>query len=119
MGARVKSPSTARQVRESVMSPPATPQSSITYAISPAAACRRSISTIRKLHKSYKRLGKSLVGWECTTILGEPVSSEPIVLSNRQKMNWLTTIVLILLHIGAVSALFMFSWPVVAATAFL
>ena len=47
------------------------------------------------------------------------MSNEPIVLSNRQKLNWLTTIVLILLHIGAVAALFMFSWRVAAVTAFL
>jgi stearoyl-CoA desaturase (delta-9 desaturase) len=47
------------------------------------------------------------------------VSTDPIVLSNRQKLNWLTTVVLVLLHAGAVAALFMFSWKVVAATAFL
>jgi stearoyl-CoA desaturase (delta-9 desaturase) len=47
------------------------------------------------------------------------VSPDPIVLPNRQKLNWLTTVVLVLLHIGAVAALFMFSWRVLAATAFL
>ena len=47
------------------------------------------------------------------------MSTDPIVLSNRQKLNWLTTIVLVLLHAGAVAALFMFSWKVLAATAFL
>jgi stearoyl-CoA desaturase (delta-9 desaturase) len=47
------------------------------------------------------------------------VSSDPIVLSNRYKLNWLTTVVLVLLHIGAVAALFMFSWRVFAATVFL
>jgi fatty-acid desaturase len=41
------------------------------------------------------------------------------VLSNCKKLNWLTTIVLALLHIGAVAALFMISWRLVAATAFL
>ena len=45
--------------------------------------------------------------------------TDPIVLPNRQKLNWLTTIVLILLHIGAVAALFMFSWRVFFATVFL
>jgi stearoyl-CoA desaturase (delta-9 desaturase) len=45
--------------------------------------------------------------------------SDPIVLPNRQKLNWLTTVVLILLHTGAVAALFMFSWRVFAATVFL
>jgi fatty-acid desaturase len=47
------------------------------------------------------------------------VSPDPIVLPSRQKLNWLTTIVLILLHIGAVAALFMFSWRVFAASVFL
>ena len=47
------------------------------------------------------------------------MSSDPIVLSNRYKLNWLTTVVLVLLHIGAVAALFMFSWRVFAATVFL
>jgi stearoyl-CoA desaturase (delta-9 desaturase) len=47
------------------------------------------------------------------------VSPDPIVLPNRQKLNWLTTVVLVLLHIGAFAALFMFSWRVLAATAFL
>jgi stearoyl-CoA desaturase (Delta-9 desaturase) len=51
--------------------------------------------------------------------LGELVSPEPIILPNRQKLNWLTTIVLILLHIGAVAALFMFSWRAFAVTVFL
>jgi stearoyl-CoA desaturase (delta-9 desaturase) len=47
------------------------------------------------------------------------VSTEPIVLSNRQRLNWLTTVVLVLLHAGAVAALFVFSWKVLAATVFL
>jgi stearoyl-CoA desaturase (delta-9 desaturase) len=47
------------------------------------------------------------------------VSPDPIVLPSRQKLNWLTTIVLILLHIGAVAALFMFSWKAFAVTVFL
>jgi stearoyl-CoA desaturase (delta-9 desaturase) len=38
------------------------------------------------------------------------VSTDVINISNRQKMNWTTTIVLVLFHIGAVAALFMFSW---------
>src|SRR5450755_975737 len=72
-----------------------------------------------KLHKSYRRLAKSLVAWVCTKTTGDSVSTDPIVLPNRQKLNWLTTMVLILLHIGAVAALFMFSWRVLAITAFL
>ena len=47
------------------------------------------------------------------------MSTDPIVFSNRQRLNWLTAVVLVLLHIGAVAALFMFSWPVVAVTVFL
>jgi len=38
------------------------------------------------------------------------VSTDVVDISNRQKMNWTTTIVLVLFHIGAVAALFMFSW---------
>ncbi|MCC6392811.1 MAG: acyl-CoA desaturase, partial [Bryobacterales bacterium] len=38
------------------------------------------------------------------------MSTDVIDISNRQKMNWTTTIVLVLFHIGAVAALFMFSW---------
>ncbi len=38
------------------------------------------------------------------------MTTELINLPNRTKMNWLTTIVLVLFHIGAVAALFMFSW---------
>ena len=47
------------------------------------------------------------------------MSTDPIILPNRQKLNWITTIVLILLHIGAVAALFVFSWRVFAAAVFL
>jgi stearoyl-CoA desaturase (Delta-9 desaturase) len=35
---------------------------------------------------------------------------------NRTGINWLTVIVMALFHVGAVAALFMFSWPVFAAT---
>jgi len=47
------------------------------------------------------------------------VSSDVISLSNRQQMNWLTTSVLVLLHTGAIAALFMFSWRALAVAAFL
>jgi fatty-acid desaturase len=72
-----------------------------------------------KLHKSYRKLAETLVGWNCTNRTGRTVRTEPIVLPSRQKLNWITTIVLILLHIGAVAALFMFSWRVFAVTVFL
>ena len=38
------------------------------------------------------------------------MSTEVIALSDRHKPNWLTIIVLALFHMGAVAALFMFSW---------
>jgi fatty-acid desaturase len=38
------------------------------------------------------------------------LSTEVITLSNRERMNWLTAIVFALFHVGAVAALFMFSW---------
>ncbi|HLJ13763.1 MAG TPA: fatty acid desaturase [Bryobacteraceae bacterium] len=47
------------------------------------------------------------------------MSSDVISLSNRQQMNWLTTSVLVLLHTGAIAALFMFSWRALAVAAFL
>lgn len=47
------------------------------------------------------------------------MSSEIIELSDRQTMNWPTIIVLTLFHIGAVAALFMFSWRVLAVSAVL
>ncbi|HWB99445.1 MAG TPA: fatty acid desaturase [Bryobacteraceae bacterium] len=40
-------------------------------------------------------------------------------LYQRGKINWLTTIVLALLHLGAVAALFMFEWRAVAVAVFL
>jgi stearoyl-CoA desaturase (delta-9 desaturase) len=38
---------------------------------------------------------------------------------DRQGMNWLTTIILALLHIGAIAAFFMFSWTALATAVFL
>jgi len=40
-------------------------------------------------------------------------------LSARQGFNWPTAVVFALLHVGAVAALFFFSWPLLAAAAFL
>jgi stearoyl-CoA desaturase (delta-9 desaturase) len=39
--------------------------------------------------------------------------------SNRQKINWSITIAMVVFHIGAIAALFLFSWRVLAATVFL
>jgi stearoyl-CoA desaturase (Delta-9 desaturase) len=47
------------------------------------------------------------------------VTADLITLSNRKKMNWVTSIALILLHIGAITALFMFTWRALAVTIFL
>jgi stearoyl-CoA desaturase (Delta-9 desaturase) len=47
------------------------------------------------------------------------VTADLITLSNRKKMNWVTSIALILLHIGAIIALFMFTWKALAVTIFL
>ena len=47
------------------------------------------------------------------------MTSEIVSLSNRQRINWITAIVLILLHIGAVAALFRFSWRDLAVAVFL
>jgi stearoyl-CoA desaturase (delta-9 desaturase) len=38
------------------------------------------------------------------------VRTEPVCLPNRQNLNWFTTIVLVLIHAGAIAALFMFNW---------
>jgi stearoyl-CoA desaturase (delta-9 desaturase) len=43
---------------------------------------------------------------------------EEIVLPSR-KLNWSTTLIMAFLHVGAIAALFMFSWRVLAITVFL
>ncbi|MGA8030468.1 MAG: acyl-CoA desaturase, partial [Bryobacteraceae bacterium] len=40
-------------------------------------------------------------------------------ISGPQRLNWPTTIVMALFHIGAIAALFFFSWRVFAASVFL
>jgi stearoyl-CoA desaturase (Delta-9 desaturase) len=47
------------------------------------------------------------------------VSKEPTVLVDRNGLNWPTTLILILIHIGAVAALFFFTWKALATTVFL
>jgi stearoyl-CoA desaturase (delta-9 desaturase) len=39
------------------------------------------------------------------------LTTDIVNLPDRTKMNWTTTVVLVLFHIGAIAALFMFSWP--------
>jgi fatty-acid desaturase len=46
-------------------------------------------------------------------------SAQLLEFPDEQKMNWLTTLVLVVLHVGAVAALFMFSWTNLAVTLFL
>jgi len=47
------------------------------------------------------------------------VSTDFVALSDHQAMNWPTITALSLFHVGAVAALFMFSWQAVAVAAFL
>jgi fatty-acid desaturase len=47
------------------------------------------------------------------------VTTTPIAPPARQPVNWPITIIMALLHIGAIAALFFFSWRVLAATVFL
>jgi fatty-acid desaturase len=47
------------------------------------------------------------------------VSTDIISLPNQQKLNWGTTIAMVILHVGAIAGLFMWNWHIVAATVFL
>jgi len=47
------------------------------------------------------------------------VNQEPVYIYDREGLNWPTTIILTLLHIGAVGALFTFSWRACAVAVFL
>ena len=47
------------------------------------------------------------------------MTTEPPYFIDREKMNWLTIVVLTILHIGAVAALFCFSWRNLAVAALL
>ena len=47
------------------------------------------------------------------------MSKEITSFPTRQRMNWLTTIVFGIFHVGAIAALFMFSWKVLAVSLFL
>ena len=47
------------------------------------------------------------------------MGTDVISLPNRQKVNWVTIIVFGLFHIGAVAALFLFSWKAFAVAIFL
>ena len=47
------------------------------------------------------------------------MNPKKLTIPDRQKLNWLVTAVLLLLHIGAVAALFMFSWRALACAVLL
>ncbi len=47
------------------------------------------------------------------------MTTDVYYIPNRQKMNWITIIALVFFHLGAVAALFMFSWRAFAVAAFL
>ena len=47
------------------------------------------------------------------------MSKEPIAILDRSSLNWPTTIILVLIHIGALAAFFFFSWKALIATVFL
>jgi fatty-acid desaturase len=47
------------------------------------------------------------------------VTTDNFDVYDRQGMNWLTTAVLVVLHLGAIAALFMFTWTALATAVFL
>src|SRR5215210_476023 len=77
-------------------------------------------SAALKLQNSYKWLAIALLRWKCRLFSEIPVSTEKYLdITNRQRMNWPTTIVLVFFHAGAVAALFMANWRAVAVAIFL
>jgi stearoyl-CoA desaturase (delta-9 desaturase) len=42
------------------------------------------------------------------------VNTDVVEIVNTERLNWITTLVLVILHIGAIAALFMFSWSALA-----
>ena len=47
------------------------------------------------------------------------MSKEPVVILDRIGLNWPTTVILVLIHIGAIAAFFFFSWKALLAAVFL
>ena len=47
------------------------------------------------------------------------MSKEPVVILDRNGLNWPTTVILVLIHIGALAAFFFFTWKALIATVFL
>jgi fatty-acid desaturase len=52
-------------------------------------------------------------------IAEQPVKTDLIEFPDQQKMNWPTTLALVFLHVGAIGALFFFSWANLAVLLFL
>ena len=50
---------------------------------------------------------------------GDQLSTDVINMPQNERMNWITTVTLVIFHIGALAALFMFSWRNLAVAAFL
>ena len=44
------------------------------------------------------------------------MSKEPVAIIDRTGLNWPTTVILVLLHIGAIAAFFFFTWKALAVT---
>ena len=57
-----------------------------------------------------------LLQWQHINTLRDPLNNTT-PLTDRQRLNWLTTVVLVLLHAGAFAALFFFSWRALAVAA--
>ncbi len=45
------------------------------------------------------------------------MNADVLAFSTRHKMNWFTTIIMVLFHVGAIAALFLFSWKLLAISA--
>ena len=54
-----------------------------------------------------------------TVSIQKPLNIDLLEFPEKQKLNWPTTLVLLLLHLGAIAALFMFSWANLAVLLFL
>ena len=72
-----------------------------------------------KLHKSYNSAARVTVNLNVDSqfFSGDIVTTNVLALPRREKPNFVTTIVLIILHVGAIAALFMFSWNALLAVA--
>ncbi len=64
------------------------------------------------LHNSYKRAETSLLRWDLRagTFQGDFLTTDIQTISEHRRLNWAIISVLVVLHAGAIAALFMFSW---------